>query len=269
MRSRPLFDHTSDPKFLAHYARASQSEKTLARFARIMDRATLLLSPAKRRLDGWQVVDIGCGAGTQALLWAQAGHHVRALDVNASLIGIGERRARERGADVRFVVGSATHLPFAADSADIVLLPELLEHVADWEACLREAVRILAPGGLLYLSTSNRLCPRQQEFNLPLYSWYPSRCKAWCVRKALTSHPQWANHARYPAVHWFTYYGLQKWFAQRNYRTLDRFDVLAKRPLNRWKRKAVNALVRTPALRLLGHITTEGTTLWAFKPGPA
>jgi 2-polyprenyl-3-methyl-5-hydroxy-6-metoxy-1,4-benzoquinol methylase len=54
---------------------------------------------------------------------------------------------------------------------DVCLLPELLEHVADWQSCLNEAARVLRPGGLLYLSTTNVLCPRQQEFNLPLYSF--------------------------------------------------------------------------------------------------
>ena len=263
--SREAFDHTSDPKFVEYYALASQSEETLARFSRTMDRALGLLGDRANEHQHLDVIDIGCGAGTQALMWARAGHRVRAIDINAPLVSVGLKRAEEEGVRVEFAIGSATQLPYAAATADLVLLPELLEHVVEWEACLEEAARVLRPGGLLYLSTSNRLCPRQQEFSLPLYSWYPTAIKKWCERKAVTTHPEWVSHARYPAVNWFTYYELQKWFAQRGLRTLDRFDVLARRPLNNWKRFVVGAIRRSPPLRLLGHAMTEGTTVWAIK----
>ena len=72
---------------------------------------------------------------------------------------------------------------------DVCLLPELLEHVADWQSCLKEAPRVLRSGGLLYLSTTNVLRPRQEEFNLPLYSWYPGPLKRYCERLAMTTRP--------------------------------------------------------------------------------
>ena len=50
---------------------------------------------------------------------------------------------------------------------------------------------------------------------MPLYSWYPAFIKKWCEHKAVTTHPEWANHARYPAVNWFTYYELRDWLAMR------------------------------------------------------
>jgi len=259
------FDHSSDPQFLSYYARASQSEETAARFSRILSRAQGLLAERGRPSEALDVVDIGCGAGTQALLWAERGHRVTALDVNEPLIALARQRAQERGLSVRFDVGTATQLPYADKSADVVLLPELLEHVAEWEACLSEAVRILRPGGLLYLSTSNWLCPRQQEFTLPLYSWYPGPVKRWCERKAVTTRPEWANHARYPAVNWFSYFQLSRWLRTRGFRTLDRFDMLATQPVGGVARAVVTSIQMLPPLRVLGHIATEGTTVWALR----
>jgi 2-polyprenyl-6-hydroxyphenyl methylase/3-demethylubiquinone-9 3-methyltransferase len=264
MQQRADFDHSSDPNFFEYYARESLSAETVARFGRLRDRALALM--AERGLKGpFDVLDVGCGAGTQAMLWAELGHRVSALDVNEPLVQLGRNRAAERSLHIRFDVGSATALPYESGSVDVALLPELLEHVADWETCLREAVRALRPGGLLYVSTTNYLCPRQQEFTLPGYSWYPGPVKRWCVRRSLTTHPQWANHAKYPAVNWFSYYGLARWLRARGFETLDRFDVLARQPLGRLQTAAVAAVCAMPPMRLLAHVASEGTTVWAFR----
>jgi ubiquinone/menaquinone biosynthesis C-methylase UbiE len=258
------YDHSSDPNFVEYYARESQSVETTERFSRIRDRAVALLAESGRAgpLD---VTDIGCGAGTQALLWSELGHRVSALDVNEPLVNIARERAIERGLRIRFDVGTATELPYADSSADAVLLPELLEHVPDWQSCMNEAVRVLRPGGLLYLSTTNWLCPRQQEFTLPLYSWYPGILKRWCERKATTSHPQWANYARYPAVNWFSYFGLSRWLRRHGFSTLDRFDMLARQPLGPLAAAAVAAVRGLAPVRVLGHMVSEGTTVWALR----
>lgn len=266
MSKRPdAFDHSSDPKFLEYYTRASQSQETIDRFSRVMDRALGLLREQGHGDRPLDVVNVGCGAGTQAMLWAEAGHRVRAIDINGPLVSVGQLRANERGLKVLFAIGSATDLPFADASADVVLLPELLEHVVHWQRVLKEATRVIRPRGLLYISTSNSLCPRQQEFTLPLYSWYPGTVKRWCEHKALTTHPQWANYAKYPAVHWFTYYELSAWLANKGFRTLDRFDVLARRPLPSTARFLVTLARNIPPLRFLGHVLTSGTTVWALK----
>ena len=158
---------------------------------------------------GQKVLDVGCGAGALSLLWADAGHRVHGLDVNEPLLSLARERAEREGKSIEFKLGSATQLPWSDRSMDVCMVPELLEHVAEWQTCLREFVRILRPGGVLLLTTSNKLCPVQQEFNLPLYSWYPGPIKRYFERLAVTSRPDLANFAKYPAVHWFSYYGLR------------------------------------------------------------
>lgn len=259
------FDHSSAQGFVDYYERQSASPEAVARFRSIRDRAILILAANARSTSKLQVLDVGCGAGTQSFLWAELGHDVTGLDVNGPLIEVARRRATERGFEIRFDVGTATALPHPDASMDVCLMPELLEHVRDWKSCVDEAIRVLKPGGLLYLSTTNRLCPVQQEFDLPLYSWYPGWLKRRYERLSVTTHPELVNHARYPAVHWFSYYQLRDYLEPRGLRALDRFDIIALTP----RGPAVRALVRLaralPPLRFIGHVLTQGVAVAALK----
>ncbi len=212
-----------------------------------------------------EVADIGCGAGTQCRLWAKLGHRVHGLDVNAPLIEVAKKRASEEGLDIELDVGSATELPYPDSSMDVALLPELLEHVANWQDCLNEAVRILKPGGLLYLSTTNWLCPRQQEFNLPMYSWYPGFLKRKYELLAVSTRPEIANHCKYPAVNWFSFYSLANYLETRGFRCLDRFDMVDTENKGALSKLAVALIRSIPPLRFLGHVLTPGSIVFAFK----
>ena len=211
------------------------------------------------------VADIGCGAGTQCRLWAARGHRVFGVDVNEPLIRLAEKRAAEEGVEIKFEVGSATALPWADRTMDVCLVPELLEHVADWQSCVNEAARVLRPGGLLYLSTTNVLCPKQQEFTLPLYSWYPGPLKRYCERLAVTTRPAIANFAKYPAVHWFSFYGLRDFLEPLGFRCLDRFDLIDTAGKGTHAKFIVGVVQAIPLLRFLGHVATPSTYLVAVK----
>jgi 2-polyprenyl-6-hydroxyphenyl methylase/3-demethylubiquinone-9 3-methyltransferase len=225
----------------------------------------LLASECGTAESALNVADIGCGSGTQCRLWAKLGHRVHGLDVNAPLIEVAKRRALEEKLDIVFDVGTATDLPYPDSSMDVALLPELLEHVANWEGCLNEAVRVLKPGGLLYVSTSNWLCPIQEEFNLPMYSWYPSFLKRKYERLASTTRPEIANHCKYPAVNWFSYYSLANYLAKRGFQCMDRFDMVDTE--HKWAlvKLAVTLIRSIPPLRFIGHVFTSGSIVFAVK----
>lgn len=148
---------------------------------------------------------------------------------------------------------------------DVCIAPELLEHVADWQSCLDEFVRILRPGGVLYLSTSNVLCPVQQEFDLPLYSWYPAPLKRRYERLAVTTRPELVRHAKYPAVNWFSFYGLRRELSHRGMRSMDRFDFIDSASRSRLKCLAATVIRSLPPVRLLAHIATPNTMVVAVK----
>jgi len=247
----------ADHRFVNYYAAQSASEQTRQRFESVRRVTLAMRKELGLTVDGLDVVDIGCGAGAQALMWSQAGHRAQGVDISAPLIDLARQRAGDAGVEARFSVGSADRLPLADASVDIVLVSELLEHLPAWQPCVDEALRILRPGGVIYLSTTSRLCPVQQEFTLPGYSWYPPAIKRRCEKMSVTTHGHWVRHTTFPAVHWFSYYQLRDYLDARGVSSRDRFDVMETGSALR--RAAVGAIRVAAPLRWLGHVMTPYT----------
>lgn len=96
-----------------------------------------------------RLLDIGCGGGLLAP-HVHGYHHV-GVDLTASALAI----AAEHGVDETHVADAAA-LPFDDASFDVVVAGEVLEHVTDLEGTVREATRVLRPGGTLVTDTINR-----------------------------------------------------------------------------------------------------------------
>jgi SAM-dependent methyltransferase len=105
-----------------------------------------LLDPNISRRDG-DVLDIGCGAGNMIHHLSRYGR-VKGTEVDACPVAM----AQARGYDVR--QGDATRgIPFPDASFDLVTALDVIEHVDEDEAILREAYRVLRPHGTLAIST--------------------------------------------------------------------------------------------------------------------
>ena len=115
-------------------------------------------------LAGMNVLDIGCGTGGISVAFAKMGADVYALEPNhthALLLGITVARAEKDGVELNAVVGCGEDLPFSDKSQDIVILNDVLEHVDNPDKVVSEAVRVLKPNGLMYLSTPNKYSFKQ------------------------------------------------------------------------------------------------------------
>jgi SAM-dependent methyltransferase len=88
-----------------------------------------------------RLLDLGCGTGGTMDRLKPFGRVV-GLDLEPLALSF----CRERGHSA-LVCGSATALPFADDSFDVVLALDVLEHIPDHEAAAREVRRVLASGG--------------------------------------------------------------------------------------------------------------------------
>jgi 2-polyprenyl-6-hydroxyphenyl methylase/3-demethylubiquinone-9 3-methyltransferase len=255
----------SAPEFVRYYEAASVTPATLERFNSVKATVGRMLALDNSRKPPLSMLDIGCGAGTQCILWARDGHRVHGIDISAELIDVGIARAREISLPIDLRSGTATDLPWPDASMDVCLLPELLEHVAAWEKCLDEAVRVLKPGGVLYASTTNSLCPKQDEFDVPFYSWFPGPIKRRYEQLAVTTRPELVNHAKYPAVNWFTFGKLRRALDVRAVDCRDRFEVGDTDGRGATASLVVGLLKRSAVARSLARFVTPYTIVLGVK----
>ncbi len=102
-------------------------------------------------LPGMRVLDLGSGPGTLTVDLARtvAPGETVAVDASPAAAELTRAAAADAGVDVTMLVAQADDLPFAADAFDVVHAHQLLQHVPDPVAVLREMRRVTRPGGLV------------------------------------------------------------------------------------------------------------------------
>lgn len=99
------------------------------------------------KFSGAKLVEVGCGMGTDLLQFARGGAHVTGVDLTPRSVEISRHRFRLYEMQGDFSLADAERLPFADNSFDVFYSNGVLHHTPDTEAAIREAHRVLKPGG--------------------------------------------------------------------------------------------------------------------------
>lgn len=107
-------------------------------------------------VEGKRVLEIACGRGGFAQILASRGAFVCGADFSRRALEIAQSRQNGNGGThLNFAQADAENLPFAAESFDVVVSCETIEHLPDPPRALREMARVCRKTGFLYLTTPN------------------------------------------------------------------------------------------------------------------
>ena len=110
-------------------------------------------------IKGKKLLDIGCEAGYITLKLAQKGALVTGIDLIEEPIRALRHSLKSQPLKIRqrikLRVADATKLPFAADSFDIILATEVIEHITHLNRFVKNTAKVLKPGGILLITFPN------------------------------------------------------------------------------------------------------------------
>lgn len=98
-----------------------------------------------------RVVDLGCGTGSLAVLLAERGYAVTAIDFSPKMLAVAKRKARDAGVVVEFGLGDAADPELPSASFDVVLCRHVMWALPDPGAALRRWLRLLGPKGTVVM----------------------------------------------------------------------------------------------------------------------
>lgn len=144
-------------------------------------------------------LEIGCGSGGFLVAAARTFEQVIGLDIALWWLLIAKKRLEELGQPAHLLCAVAEHLPFPDDAFQLVVGGDVIEHTPKQSELVREAHRVLADGGALFLATPNRwsLAPE-------------THVKVWGVgflpRAWRAPYVRWVRHSAYANISPLNYF---------------------------------------------------------------
>lgn len=138
----------------------------------------------RREITGWlddatratPFLDLGCGPGMLLAAAAAEGRRGIGVDVSMVWLVVAQRLIQSFGGDAVLAAGFAESLPLEDDSVGAVVSLDVIEHVDDQEAYLRELDRVTKPRAAVALATPNRFSlAAEPHVNVWGVGWLPRR----------------------------------------------------------------------------------------------
>ena len=100
-----------------------------------------------------RVLDVGCGDGffTAQILQRFNLKNVYGLDISSKAVDL----ARLKHPEINFQQSALNHIPEETNSIDSITMIEVIEHLVDIEGTLKELFRVMKPGGILLITTTD------------------------------------------------------------------------------------------------------------------
>ncbi|AHG91040.1 methyltransferase [Gemmatirosa kalamazoonensis] len=257
----PGLDRLAADYYAQHQEVGSEALAVIRWIDRLVD-----LSTGSRR-----VVVVGCGPKPIAMQ--------QLLEAGYDAVGVepvplmAEDARRFLGDPSRVATAAAEALPYPDGSCRVVLLENVLEHVDSPLATINEAYRVLEPGGVCYIYTTNRyrlsLTGKNFEYRVPFYNWFPETLKEAYVHHHLHFDPRLANYSVRPAVHWWSYADLCRLGRLAGFAYFySRLDVLEPPPPNGMRSRVRHAVLervrKSPWLRAMA-LLQFGNSIFMVK----
>lgn len=168
-----------------------------------------------------RILDVGCGSGWSTYWFASKGYLATGVDLSS---GAFEPPQIDH---LRFVEGSATDLPFAPGTFEVVASYQCLEHVPDPRKALQEMIRVARPGGVVCIVGPNLLSLGQSALALTTYVWNNRPRRRILFRNAGMPHHPFGNTL--PEAAWSlgrnTFLLGRKWLSRRASFTMREPDL--------------------------------------------
>lgn len=187
------------------------------------DERLAMLAQSAGPLGGLRLLDLGAGMGGFAVAAALAGARVTACEYNLAYCRIVELRAARHGLALPVFNAAGEHLPFPAAAFDAVTAWDVLEHVQDPVAVLRELARVLQPGGQALITAINRRAWVDPHYHLAGLNWLPRPAAEAiiAVRGRSKAGAAFRDMQRLSAMHYFHYGELLELCGRLGFRVRD------------------------------------------------
>lgn len=156
------------------------AKKIWKQFGRTLDKRAQYLkriADLSKNESTFRYLDIGSGAGENALCFGHGLKEIHCLDIKIS-----EKLRKKVGNNVFLYTGDAHALPFKDKSFGLVSMISVIEHLSNKLLAIREANRVLKKGGAIVIQVPNRYFPFELHTGLPFLYYVHHHFRRWILR---------------------------------------------------------------------------------------